>query len=684
MISIRGGLKAAAEVDAVKESVEDLDDEVDESTRSALGAYAAFKRLTRQMREFAASEVVATATIRQQNGAMRALLITTLALGVMAMPLVVSTLGAATLASVVMLGAIVGLGAGIGLMAAGAVLRFKETSDAAGSAAADLKATAGTLKDTFGAATAKGADQLFLGIARGLRTANPLISEFTNEFTAIGAAGGDAFATFADRFVAAGPEIGALLRQIPQAIGPLGDLAATAMDLFLRLANVGMPLLIDGVQWLDDVTGKWVDSLTDARVDGALSTIHTAFDGISRFVTAIADTLGPELLPAAADLATTLDHVAGPLGTIIGAILAGFVQLGHGALPGVQTAIEQIAPALQAIVDSGTLRTLGQAIGATFGTAATVIGTVATELQRVGLLRPVILGVVAAFTAWKVATVALNLVMRANPILLVVSAIAALAVGVVYAYRRFAWFRNAVDTVWSSLKTGFNWVKDHWPLVLSILTGPIGAATIFIVRHFDQIVSFITGLPGKIGGAAKGVGEAIASGVKSGVVAAVNWVIDRLNDLIGAYNSISGIAKAVGVDLTIGKIGHVGGSGGGDGLLGSVLGTVGKIGKGVKRAPGAAGGGFLERAGLVWTGEHGKELVNLPAGAGVLDHNSSMALARTRPLNTVSAPDFGTSLDGSLAELPTLFAEIRVDLDGREVGRGLDRVRLNDRARKGG
>ncbi len=32
------------------------------------------------------------------------------------------------------------------------------------------------------------------------------------------------------------------------------------------------------------------------------------------------------------------------------------------------------------------------------------------------------------------------------------------------------------------------WVKSHWPLLLAILTGPIGLATLFIVDHWRKIL----------------------------------------------------------------------------------------------------------------------------------------------------------------------------------------------------
>lgn len=88
---------------------------------------------------------------------------------------------------------------------------------------------------------------------------------------------------------------------------------------------------------------------------------------------------------------------------------------------------------------------------------------------------PAILGLVGAFTAWKVATIAskvateiatavqwaFNAAMDANPIMLVVIAIAALVAGIVWAYTHVDWFRKAVDTAWQGIKTASLWLWNN-------------------------------------------------------------------------------------------------------------------------------------------------------------------------------------------------------------------------------
>jgi hypothetical protein len=94
----------------------------------------------------------------------------------------------------------------------------------------------------------------------------------------------------------------------------------------------------------------------------------------------------------------------------------------------------------------------------------------------------------------KVATAAqwlFNAAMDANPIGLVVIAIAALAVGLVLAYKKSETFRNIVNAAFHGVAkvvefvVGF--VKDHWRLMISLMLGPFGIAIALISKHWNTI-----------------------------------------------------------------------------------------------------------------------------------------------------------------------------------------------------
>jgi hypothetical protein len=52
----------------------------------------------------------------------------------------------------------------------------------------------------------------------------------------------------------------------------------------------------------------------------------------------------------------------------------------------------------------------------------------------------------------------------------------------------------AWDAILGAVQTAFNWIKDNWPLLLAILTGPIGVAVLLIVKNWDKILSVLRGV----------------------------------------------------------------------------------------------------------------------------------------------------------------------------------------------
>ena len=108
----------------------------------------------------------------------------------------------------------------------------------------------------------------------------------------------------------------------------------------------------------------------------------------------------------------------------------------------------------------------------------------------------------------------------------------------------------------SVIDSAIAWVRSHWPLLLAILTGPIGLATLWIVDRWHQIVSgaeqmgedvisFFRGLPGRIlsavgdlGSLLFGAGERVIQGLINGVtsmIGSVGHAIGSVVDTIKSY-----------------------------------------------------------------------------------------------------------------------------------------------------
>ncbi|HKY66047.1 MAG TPA: hypothetical protein VJM49_06740 [Acidimicrobiales bacterium] len=65
--------------------------------------------------------------------------------------------------------------------------------------------------------------------------------------------------------------------------------------------------------------------------------------------------------------------------------------------------------------------------------------------------------------------------------------------------------KAAFDWVLGIIQGVFNWIKDNWPLLLAIITGPIGMAVLLVVRNWDTIknavstaIDFIAGVMGTV------------------------------------------------------------------------------------------------------------------------------------------------------------------------------------------
>lgn len=130
----------------------------------------------------------------------------------------------------------------------------------------------------------------------------------------------------------------------------------------------------------------------------------------------------------------------------------------------------------------------------------------------------------AATKAWTAAQWLLNVALSANPIGIVVAALVALGAILVVAWTRSERFRQIVTGAFSSV---LGWAKRNWPLLLGILTGPIGLAVLAFVKYKDRII---------------GVFKAIPDAFR----AAINWVIDRWNGLQFTLPSFKAFGKTFG------------------------------------------------------------------------------------------------------------------------------------------
>lgn len=336
-------------------------------------------------------------------------------------------------------------------------------------------------------------------------------------------------------------------RNARQPIYEIAKLARDVVKAFFRLGNQpGLAAMIAQVR--TDLLPVLVDVLNSTtRAFGPhLIAMITAF---ARAFAPLAGSSGPliayvdvltALARAAAWISQTVPGGGAALTALFGAmtvwkaaqfadVITGFRSL-RGAIRAVRNA------AIGAKISTAAMWTVEKARAA--WASATLLATQAQIVARLVAQRVATVAISAATRAWIIAQTALNFVLSANPIGLVIMGLAALAAAFYVAYQKVGWFRNIVDSVWK-------FIRNNWPLLLAILTGPIGGAVIFIVSHFGQIkaaasgmvgwvrdrfndlVGFIASVPGRIGKAASGMW----SGIKESFRDAINFIIHAWNSL---------------------------------------------------------------------------------------------------------------------------------------------------------
>lgn len=204
--------------------------------------------------------------------------------------------------------------------------------------------------------------------------------------------------------------------------------------------------------------------------------------------------------------------------------------------------------------------------------------------RNADVIKPLVVylgAIVAVWKLWNIAIAVWNGLLALNPIAIVVIAIIALGAALVIAYQRVGWFRAAVQAMGRAALVAFNWIRDaaaavfnwiaaHWPLLIAVLTGPLGIAALLIIKNWGTItaifrsavatiggiintlVGFFRTLPGRIAGAIGAVASVLAApfvagfnAIKGAIEDAVNWIKARIQDLKNVVSGGISLAKSL-------------------------------------------------------------------------------------------------------------------------------------------
>lgn len=306
------------------------------------------------------------------------------------------------------------------------------------------------------------------------------------------------------------PKLAGGFQGITAALGPI-EAGATGVGLAI---GAGLDLAISAVQdlWshlqqvdftpLTDAAGRLFSALQAAlpRVVEGVSSLGRTFGPLLGQIAKFAATAVFTAVVVAIDaLAIAVDAVASGFSSA-----AGFIERNKTLLGGIATVIgAALLPGLIA-------------------TTANVIATNAAWLVY-GLT---VKGITIATTAWSVAQRILNTVLRANPIGIVITVLAALVAGIIYAYKNSETFRTIVHAAFEGVKVAG---KALWTALKAAFNGIVAAIkwAYNLVKSYVNL--YIAGFKLLVSG-----GKSAWNGVKSafqGVVNAVNWA----KNLVVAY-----------------------------------------------------------------------------------------------------------------------------------------------------
>lgn len=303
---------------------------------------------------------------------------------------------------------------------------------------------------------------------------------------------------------------------------------------------------------------------------------------------------------------------------------------------------------------------------------ATAFGILATALAIQGIIK----GVTTAFSL-------LNATIAANPIVLIISLIAALVSAFIYLWNNCEGFRQFFINMWNAIKkavmtvvnaivdffkAAWEAIKAVWSAVTSFFSGIWnGIKNIFagvknffvnvftgawngIKNVFSKVGTFFGNLWNTIKDKFSAIGTAIADAISGAVKSGINGVISFIEKIInGAISLINGAIKLINL------------------IPGVDIGLIKKV-----SLPRLAKGGIVDSPTIAEIGEDGREAV-IP-----LEKNTGWMRELARQITDYQANNMGMAGGATLAKLDAIYERLdrmQIVLDsGTLVGETIDKI----------
>lgn len=383
------------------------------------------------------------------------------------------------------------------------------------------------------------------------------------------------------------------------------EVVPAAAELAGRVRDDLVPVLTSGTTWL-----------ADHLVPAAVAAGHWLQDDLAPAVLAVARVLRDDVIPAIVSTVGWLDHNKTSVLVVAGVITAallpvlittavGYAQTGIAAVTSsaqqigawVSTKVAAVTSAAQQVAASYTtvggwisagasaVVSAAQQVGAWVATGARALWGMALQAAASATVVGgwVLMGVQSLIQA---ARMAAAWVLAMGPVGWIITAVVALAALIIANWDTIrnatvAAFTAVVDWIKGAASAVLGWLQANWPLLLAILTGPIGIAVLLIVRYWDQItagfqaayngvvsvgaaiVSWVTGLPGRIVAGLASLGTWLYNAAVSGftrfltaqamiTTQAIDYVRGLPGRIVSAIGNLGSLLYSAGGDVVRG------------------------------------------------------------------------------------------------------------------------------------
>lgn len=370
------------------------------------------------------------------------------------------------------------------------------------------------------------------GIKAAAQTASPALTRFKSTMSSVFETGmTQGFSDLGATLDAIAPQMAGVGRAVS---GVFNGLAATVKD-----NATGIGALADKSAEFVTRLGPGLNTLVTKMIEfGSSINVDTIFTAFS----AIGDLLGPvvTLFTELASAAGPLGGALGIVGAIITAITPALVSVAQSVGPALTDAFTAATPGILALADAFAV-----VIAAAAPLLAPLASIASALLTGLGPALPIIVGALLAIgpamtavsiatKVWAIAQGILNIALTANPIGIVVVAVAALVAGIVYLATQTQFFQ----TIWAAMVSFVTTAIAAIPPIVAAIGN-------IIVGYFSGAVASIIGVWNTVTGAVSAVWSAIYGAVSAVIDSIVGFVTGKIQNIIDVFNTLRSIGSSV-------------------------------------------------------------------------------------------------------------------------------------------